>query len=63
MNQLSNKTLLTALAGAWLLAAAAFVLVPTAGSHGAANRSPQTPLATTGGNVSAAPDDSTTGPQ
>jgi hypothetical protein len=63
MNQLSNKTLLTALAGAWLLAAAVFVLVPPAGSHGAANRGPQTPLSTAGGNVTAAPDDSATGPQ
>jgi len=59
MNQLSNKTLLTALAGAWLLAAAAFVLVP----HGASNRAAQTPLSTSGGNASVAPDASTGGPR
>lgn len=51
MTNLTNKTLLTALAGAWLLAAAVFVLVPSTGSHGTQNRPALTPLSTAGGNV------------
>jgi hypothetical protein len=63
MPHLTNKTLLTALAGAWLLAAAVFVLVPSAGSHGAQNRPAQTPLSTAAGNVSPATDPSGGGPE
>jgi hypothetical protein len=61
MPHLTNKTLLTALAGAWLLAAAVFVLVPSAGSRGNQNRPAQTPLSTTGGNVAPATDPSGSG--
>jgi hypothetical protein len=63
MTHLTNKTLLTALAGAWLLAAAVFVLVPPAGPRGAQNRSAQTPMSTAGGNVSPGAGASGNGPE
>ena len=63
MPHLTNKTLLTAVAGAWLLAAAVFVLVPAAGSHSAQNRPAQAPLSTAGGNVAPATDPSGSGPE